>query len=141
MVTYTAPDRYPLYSPPLFRAASSVTLRCVAEGASGSVSFQWTSTCSSCFASSNYSETISEQFLRSRDSGNHTCTATDSAGNTGSSLQQMTITGLSTWVKLLIITIYCVCRVHMSFTAYTVKSVIIIERIETRDQSILGTLS
>ena len=95
VVTYTSPDQYPVYSPPLFRAASSVTLRCVAEGASGSVNYWWSSTCSSCFAFSSDSSTISEQFLRSKDSGNHTCTARDTAGNTGSYVQQMTITGLN----------------------------------------------
>ncbi len=92
-VTYPSPDQYPHYSPPNFRAASPVTLRCMVEGASGSVEYRWSSTCSSCFASNSYSASISEQFLRSKDSGEHTCTIRDSAGNSGSYTQEMNIVG------------------------------------------------
>ena len=92
-ISYTPPDQYPDYEPPNYRAASSVSLRCVAVGATGSVSYRWSSTCSSCFASSSSSSSISESFLRSRDIGVHTCTATDSSGNTGSVSTEMNIVG------------------------------------------------
>ena len=92
-IDYTSPDQYPDYAPPNYRAASSVTLRCRTQGASGSVSYRWSSTCSSCFASSSSSSYINEGFLRSRDNGNHTCTATDRNGNTGSDTIQMNIVG------------------------------------------------
>ena len=92
-IDYTPPDQYPDYAPPNYRAASSVTLRCRTEGASGSVSYRWSSTCSSCFASSSSSSYITENILKSRDRGYHTCTATDSNGNTGSDRIQMNIVG------------------------------------------------
>ena len=92
-IDYTPPDQYPDYAPPNYRAASSVTLRCTTEGASGSVSYRWSSTCSSCFASSSSSSFVSENILRSRDRGVHTCTATDTIGNTGNSSIQMNIVG------------------------------------------------
>ena len=92
-IEYISPDQYPDYAPPNYRAASSVTLRCRTEGASGSVSYRWSSTCRSCFASSSSSSYINEGFLRSRDNGNHTCTATDTNGNTGSDTIQMNIVG------------------------------------------------
>ncbi len=109
-VTYTSPDQYPHYNLPNFRASSSVTLRCIAEGASGSVEYRWSSTCSACFASNSNSASISEQFLRSRDNGEHTCTVRDAAGNSGSYTQQMNIKGLTimAWhiVLLMFIIIY-----------------------------------
>ena len=92
-IDYTPPDQYPDYAPPNYRAASSVTLRCRTEGASGSVSYRWSSTCNSCFASSSSSYSITESILRARDGGYHTCTATDSNGNTGSDRIQMNIVG------------------------------------------------
>ena len=92
-IDYTPPDQYPDYAPPNYRAASSVTLRCRTEGASGSVRYRWSSTCSSCFASSSYSSSVSQSILKSRDSGTHTCTTTDSTGNTGSNSTQMNIVG------------------------------------------------
>ncbi len=83
-ISYISPDQYPDYAPPNYRAASSVTQRCVASGTTGHVTYRWSSTCGSCFASSSSSQTISETILRSRDAGVHTCSVTDSLGNTGS---------------------------------------------------------
>ena len=97
---YTPPDDYPTqYSPPNYRPASSVSLRCVAAGVTGLTSFRWSSTCSSCFASSaststySSSHTISESFLRVRDAGVHTCTVTDEDGNSGNDTTTMNIVG------------------------------------------------
>ena len=80
-ISYTPPDQYPDYSPPNYRAASSVTLTCVVSDAAGSVSYHWSSTCRSCFASNSSSSSISESLLRSRDAGVHTCTVIDGIGN------------------------------------------------------------
>ena len=100
-IDYIPPDQYPDYAPPDYRAASSVTLHCRTEGASGSVRYRWSSTCSSCFTSSSSSSSISESILKSRDRGYHTCTATDSNGNIGNDTIQMNIVGE------LIIFLYC----------------------------------
>ena len=94
-ITYSPPDQYPDYSPPNYRAASSVTLRCVATGTTGGLSYRWSSTCrSSCFAYSTTAQTISENMLRSRDAGVHTCTVTDGAGNIGTNSTTMNIVGM-----------------------------------------------
>ena len=94
-ITYSPPDQYPDYSPPNYRAASSVTLRCVAIGTTGGVSYRWSSTCrSGCFAYSATAQTISENMLRSRDAGVHTCTLTDGEGNTGTNSTTMNIVGM-----------------------------------------------
>ena len=99
-ITYNSPDTYPTYSPPNYRTASSVSLRCVASGTTGVITFRWSSTCrSDCFAysasttTSSNSYTISETFLRARDAGVHTCTVTDSDGNSGSDATTMNIVG------------------------------------------------
>ena len=94
-ITYSPPDQYPDYSPPNYRAATSVTLRCVAIGVTGGVSYHWSSTCRyDCFAYSNATQTISENMLRSRDAGVHTCTVTDEEGITGTNSTTMNIVGM-----------------------------------------------
>ena len=93
-VSYTSPDTYPVYSPPNYRAASGpVSLRCVATETTGHVTYHWSSTCSSCFASSSSSQTITESFLRSRDRGIHTCSVRDGNGDTGTGSTTMNILG------------------------------------------------
>ena len=94
-ITYSPPDQYPDYSPPNYRAASSVTLRCVATGTTGGLTYRWSSTCrSDCFAYSTTAQTISENMLMSRDAGVHTCTVTDGAGSTGTNSTTMNIVGM-----------------------------------------------
>lgn len=93
-INYTSPDTYPVYSPPNYRAASGpVTLRCVAAGANGSVTYHWSSTCSSCFARSSSSQTITRTFVTSGDAGTHTCSVRDENGNTGAASTTMNILG------------------------------------------------
>ena len=92
-VTYNPPFDFTLPSPPYYRPASSVTLTCRAHHASGSVSYQWSSTCSSCFASSTTAQTISETILKSNSAGVHTCRVTDGDGNTGSNNTEMKLIG------------------------------------------------
>ena len=83
-VSYRAPPDFDL-SPPYYRPASSVTLSCVATGASDSVHIQWGSPHSGSFTNSN--SRISPNSIRSsrdrltvHDSGIHTCTITDADG-------------------------------------------------------------
>ena len=93
-IDYTSPDDYPHYSPPNYRTASSVTMRCVTSGTTGSVSYRWSSTCgSSCFASSSSSQNISKNCLIARDAGVHTCSVTDGVGNSGTNATTMRIVG------------------------------------------------
>ena len=93
-IDYTSPDTYPVYSPPNYRAASGpVTLRCVATRANGSVTYHWSSTCSSCFASSSSSQSITRTFVTSRDAGTHTCSVRDENGNVGRASTTMNILG------------------------------------------------
>ena len=71
---YNPPSDFTLQSPPFYRPASSVTLICVAEDGSAPVNYQWSSTCSSCFASSGFTDRITTNILKSTDAGTHTCT-------------------------------------------------------------------
>ena len=64
----------------------------MAYGATGGVTYQWTSTCHSCFVSGT-SQSITRTRLVSTDAGNHTCTATDSDGNSGRADTEMRIIG------------------------------------------------
>ncbi len=80
----------------VYRAGSGpVTLACQVEGATGSVTYQWTSTCGNCFAKGT-SESVTQGLLRAGlDDGTHTCTATDSdGGEIGSASIEMRIIGM-----------------------------------------------
>ena len=93
-VTYDSPFDFTLPSPPYYRPATSVTLTCQVYGATGTVSYQWSSTCSGCFASSSTSQTISSSVLQSIDAGVHTCSAVDNNINTGSDSTEMKLIGM-----------------------------------------------
>ena len=92
-VTYSPPADFTLPSPPYFRPATSVTLTCHVEMATGDVSYLWSSTGSNSFIVGLTSSTVSKMILTSDDAGNHTCFATDSAGNTGSNTIVMQLIG------------------------------------------------
>ena len=94
-VAYNPPSDFTLPSPPYYRPASPVSLTCHAPDATGSASYRWSSTCSSCFASSSTSQTINHIILKSIDAGVHTCTVVDSNGNTGSDSTEMRLIGRS----------------------------------------------
>ena len=71
-------------------------LTCEVEGAVvGSVRYQWTSTCSSCFVTGETSRPVVQSRLFSTDAGVHTCTVKElgCAGNTGSASTEMNIIG------------------------------------------------
>ena len=92
-MTYNPPSDFTLPSPPYYRPATPVSFTCHAPDATGSVTYRWSSTCSSCFASSSTSQTISDSVLQSIDAGVHTCTVEDSNGNTGSNSTEMRLIG------------------------------------------------
>ena len=91
LISYNSGDSG--YSPPVYRTASSVTLTCVAPGLTGSLSYCWRSTCSNCFASNSYSQTLSKNILVHRDAGNHTCTVSNNYGISGYNTTEMRING------------------------------------------------
>ena len=97
-VTYNPPSDFTLPSPPYYRPATSVTLTCHTHNATGSVTYQWSSTCTSCFASSSTAQSISDSILTSSDAGVHTCTVTDQDGNTGNGSTPMQLIGIQSKV-------------------------------------------
>ena len=92
-VSYNPPSDFTLPSPPYYRPATPVTLTCHAHGATGTVRYQWSSTCSSCFVSSSTSQSVSRNILTSGDAGVHTCAVTDADGNTGTNSTEMGLIG------------------------------------------------
>ena len=90
---HTPPSDFDLPSPPYYRPATSVTLACRAHSATGTVTYQWSSNCTECFASSSTSQNITASILQANDAGVHTCTATDSIGNAGSDSTEMELIG------------------------------------------------
>ncbi len=92
---YTPPADFKQPTVNDFRAGSQVTLACQVEGATGSVTYQWTSTCTGpCFVK-GASQSVTQLYLRAGvDDGTHTCTATDSVGGTGNASFVMRIIGM-----------------------------------------------
>ena len=93
IVDYSHPAGFFLPSPPYYRPASSVTLRCIAHGAIGTVDYQWTSTQNKSFAHGARGESIFQRILTAFDAGTHSCMATDELGNTGIGLTDMKLYG------------------------------------------------
>ena len=97
-VSYHPPPGAKL-GPHEYRAASGpVTVTCIAVGGTPTVQYQWSSTCRDCpFQESNpksNSSVILRTAVHSSDTGIHTCTATDTTGNTGMNSTGFTITGM-----------------------------------------------
>ena len=90
-VTYNPPPDFTLPSPPFFRPATSVTLTCHVERATGDVSYLWSSTNPNSFVVNGRSSTVSKTILTSDDAGNHTCTATDRSGSISSTIEMQLI--------------------------------------------------
>ena len=87
----------PIYTPPPdvidlgeneYRAASRLTLTCMVEGATGMVGYSWMTS-----FNNDDMQTITRVVLRPADTGNHTCTATDSGGEIGMDSIQVTVVG------------------------------------------------
>ena len=106
-MSYSPPADFTLPSPPYYRPATSVTLTCHAHSATGMVTYEWSSTCISCFATGDSSQTISDSILTSYSAGVHTCTANDSVQNTGSNSTQMKLIGRYSYLRYFFMTILC----------------------------------
>ena len=92
-VTYKAPPDFKLSSPPYYRPASSVSLMCVVNGASGSVRYEWS------FPSSvpYYSESsIMSLSLTAQNAGHYSCTVTDEDGSALSASTEIILVGKCT---------------------------------------------
>ena len=80
----------------MYRAATTINLTCHAMMGHEPLSYQWTTPCddSGCFIGSNdNSSSIVRQQLQSRDTGDYTCTVTDSLNNTGSDTFEIIVVG------------------------------------------------
>ena len=77
-VDRTDPPGFTPENPNEYRAASGPQIfTCTATGGTGfETTYQWSSTCSSCFFSSTTNAVIDRSALHSGDIGTHTCTAT-----------------------------------------------------------------
>ena len=80
-----------------YRAASRLAITCQVTGGSGMISYLWASTCSTgCFIHSEtfQNQEVGRSSLTSVDSGNHTCTVTDSdGGEMGSATIEINVVG------------------------------------------------
>ena len=86
--TYTPPPDVDL-GPNEYRAATTLTLTCIVGGATGTVSYQWTSS----FENNLITQSITRDQLRPQENGTHTCTATDGDGDTGSGSIEVIVVG------------------------------------------------
>ena len=95
MVDCTPPDGFIPTSDTEYRAASGpVVVTCIATGGTGSVSYQWSSTCRDCPFQTSTSATVSREAVTSGDTGTHTCTAVDAgSGNTESASIEFSVVG------------------------------------------------
>ena len=78
-----------------YQVDSPVTLTChVGSEAVQPVSYQWSSSCSGqCSVAGQTDASVTIPLLRSVDSGTHTCTVSDSVGNSGNGSIQFNVTG------------------------------------------------
>lgn len=90
---YIPPPDFDLPSPPYYRPASSVNLTCRACGATGAVTYKWSSNCTDCLTSTATTQNVTVSVLQANYAGEHTCTAVDSIGNAGSNSTVMNLTG------------------------------------------------
>ena len=89
MVTYTPPPDVVDLGLNEYRAASRLNLACVVEGATGTVSYEWTTS-----FNDNAIQSITRDILRPEDTRTHTCTVTDDdGGETGSGSTEVTVVG------------------------------------------------
>ena len=97
---YIPPSDFTLPSPPYYRPASSVNFTCVAHGAIGNATYQWTTTgWENSFVHGEIGQNVSQEILTAFDSGIHTCMVTDELGNTGSNYTEMKLFGECIMIK------------------------------------------
>lgn len=81
VIDYTPPPDFVRTSENDYRVGSGpINIICNVEGATGTISYLWSSTCSDCFAQGSTYRGVGLLYLRSDIGGTHTCTATDSDG-------------------------------------------------------------
>ena len=79
---------------PVLNVAEPLTFACNVQDGTEEYSYQWSSTCTgNCFVTSQMSQSVTRDALLSSDSGNHTCTVLDSAGNSGSDSMTISVIG------------------------------------------------
>ena len=92
-VEYSPPPEF-LPGPNEYRAASGpVFVICRAQSATGTVNYQWSSTCRHCPFQTYSGNLLRRHALHSGDNGTHTCTATDGRGASGSASIETIIVG------------------------------------------------
>ena len=80
-----------------FRASSPLMLTCEAKLGTGNYTFQWSSNCTgNCLINGQTTVSLQRDALRSTDSGLHTCTVMDDAGNIGVGTILIRVTGTCT---------------------------------------------
>ena len=95
-VGYTPPSTFD-HSTPYYRAGTPLTLFCNANIV-GRAFYHWTSNCSmNCFAKDKLNKIVSTGYLRSTDSGVHTCTVDGSKEETGSASVTVNVVGKLNW--------------------------------------------
>lgn len=78
---------------PYYVLGSGVTLVCYAQGTTGLVSYQWSSTSEAFFAYNSTSMFNKKQLLSSADAGIHTCSVSDESGSTAHAALEMKFNG------------------------------------------------
>ena len=95
-VDYTPPHPDFVGGPNDYRVTSSVVLTCQATGGGGTVTYNWTATCTGCFINMDtfQNQVVGRTVLQSVDSGTYTCTVTDSdGGEMGSATIEINVVG------------------------------------------------
>ena len=78
----------------IITAAQSLSINCEVFGGTGVYSYQWSSNCTgSCFITGQVSAEVMTNAARSSDSGVHSCTVSDDAGNSGSGSTVISVEG------------------------------------------------
>ena len=92
-VDYTRPDDFNGGPNEYLAASGPVTVTCTATGpGSGTISYQWSSSCRSCPFQTATSSSIRRAAVHSGDTGTHTCVATR-GGSTASASIDIRIVG------------------------------------------------
>ena len=92
-IAYDPPSDYDFATPPYYRPCTSVTLTCMASGATGEVSYSWTSTNTNSFFHGKTDKSVTATMLTASDGGLHKCCATDADGNSGCAKTEMAMKG------------------------------------------------
>ena len=66
---------------------------CTAEGANGTVSYKWSSTCRDCLFQTSISKEVFRTAVHSGDTGHHTCAVVDSSNISGSNSVEFNVMG------------------------------------------------